>query len=364
MNLETLLQKANELDFWQGLCRKRRKILLYGMGNGADKLIGEAERRGVTVDGIFASDGFVRGHSFHGMRVMPYSEVRQSYKREDCVILLAFGSARPEVIELIGGVARDYDLFVPDLPVCGNQLFDADFLTHHADELRAARALFSDDASRDLFDAVLEAKLTARFDSLMLAVSEREPFDILKDSDRRITRMADLGAYTGDTAREALSHLALDFILAAEPDRRNFRKLCLWQESMPEGLVECHQVAIFDKNEICAFDASGNRNAGLCTGREGEGVPTASLDSLLDGRPIDYIKYDIEGAEREGLLGSAATIKESKPVLRVSLYHRPEDLFALPLLIEKLAPFYDFLLTRAKSLPAWDIDLLCLPRAK
>jgi FkbM family methyltransferase len=348
-------------DFWSALTREKRNILVYGMGNGADKLLAEAEKRGVSVSGIFASDGFVRGHSFHGMRVLSYSEVRATYPRESTVILLAFGSARPEVLELIERVAGEYPLYVPDLPVCGTQLFDEAFAAAHREELLSARALFSDEASRLLFDRIVAARLSARFEELMLAVSERSAFDYLTRFSRPVAGVADFGAYNGDSAREVMARFPVRFLLAAEPDRRNFRKLSTWSESVTDTVIECHNVAVFDRVGEASFDASGNRNAGLCTGRESVLVATASPDSLLAGRAVDYMKFDIEGAEREGLLGSAETIAVHRPALRVALYHRPEDLFSLPLLCHSLASDYDFYLTRERSLPLWDIDLVAIP---
>ena len=60
-------------DLWERLENESRDILLYGMGNGADKILAVLSRRGIPVAGIFASDGFVRGHSFHGMPVRSFS---------------------------------------------------------------------------------------------------------------------------------------------------------------------------------------------------------------------------------------------------------------------------------------------------
>ena len=74
-------------------------------------------------------------------------------------------------------------------------------------------------------------------------------------------------------------------------------------------------------------------------------------------RPIDYIKYDVEGAEYEALEGSKNTVLRDRPVLAVSLYHRPEDLFRIPLYIHSLNPAYRFYLRRTKCLPAWEIML-------
>ena len=80
----------------------------------------------------------------------------------------------------------------------------------------------------------------------------------------------------------------------------------------------------------------------------------------MNGDRIDYIKYDVEGSEREALIGSQNTILATTPTLLVSLYHRNEDIFALPLLIKQRFPNYKhFYLRRFAGIPAWDLNLYC-----
>ena len=339
-----------------------RAVLLYGMGNGADKIITHLSSKNVPVADFFASDGFVRGQIFHEKRVLSFTEVKKRYTPDACVILLAFGSARPEVLEAIQTIASTYELLVPDMPVCGGPVFDAPFYNAHKTEIAAARAVFSDEASKELFDSIIDYRLSGSLDTLLHAVSEKCAWDYLRTSPRPIRRIADLGAYTGDSARDALERFPLSFILAAEPDRHNFRKLSAWSSTLTNCETECHQVAICDRVGVADFDDSGNRNAGLCTGKARVTVSTATLDSLLYGRAVDYIKYDIEGAESEALVGSAQTIRAHTPALRVALYHRSADLFSIPLQLQEYASRYDFYLTRERSVPAWDIDLVAIPK--
>lgn len=349
-------------DLFSRLAQEKRAVLLYGMGNGADKIIAHLSSKNIPVTGFFASDGFVRGQAFHDKTVLSFSEVRERYAQNECVILLAFGSARPDVLEAIQRVADTYELLVPDMPVCGGPVFDAEFYTAHKDEIAAARALFSDEESKKLFDSIIDFRLNGSLDTLLHAVSEKSAWDYLKASPRQIRRIADLGAYTADSARDALARFPLSFILAAEPDRRNFRKLSAWRDTLTDLEVECHQVAVCDRVGTAEFDDSGNRNAGLCTGRSRITVNTATLDRLLCGRAVDYVKYDIEGAEAEALVGSAETIRAHTPALRVALYHRSADLFSIPLQLKAYADRYDFYLTRERSVPAWDIDLVAIPK--
>ena len=57
-------------------------------------------------------------------------------------------------------------------------------------------------------------------------------------------------------------------------------------------------------------------------------------------------------------LDQAKTIAAHRPMLLISLYHRNEDLFALPLQIKKTFPFYKgFYLRRLAGIPAWDLNL-------
>ncbi|MBQ3483363.1 MAG: FkbM family methyltransferase [Clostridia bacterium] len=347
-------------DLWERLAAEGRDILLYGMGNGADKILAVLETRGVRVAGVFASDGFVRGQSFHGMRVQRYSEICTRYAPEECLILLAFGSARPEVIELIERVSARYEVLVPDVPVCGEVLFDADFYDTHRADLAQARALLADECSRQLFDRVIDCKLHGRLFDLLSATDGRDPLALLGADE--IRSMADLGAYTGDSARELFGTRTPAFYLAAEPDRRSFKKLEQWADTLPCRVAECHNVAVFDREGELPFDASGNRNAGLCTRRAATTVRISTPDALLNSRAVDYIKYDVEGAEKEALLGSAATLRTHAPRLRVACYHRAQDLFVLPTLLARLAPAHDLYLTRARSLPVWDLDLIALPQ--
>ena len=359
MSISALLSSC---DLWSALKAEKRDILLYGMGNGADKLLSVLQARGIPVAGVFASDGFVRGHSFHGMRVMPYAEVEALYPENGCVVLLAFGSSRPEVMALFDRVAARYPLYVPDLPVCGQTLFDAEFLREHERAFASARDMLSDEASKELFDSVLLCKYKGEHADFGRAVSERTAWDYLKSS--CITSMADLGAYNGDSAKEAMEKCPqLRFILAAEPDRRNFKKLQAFAQGETHCRVECHHVAVLDRCGEADFDASGNRNAGLCTGRGGDTVQTSTLDALLCTRSVDYIKFDVEGAEAAAIRGAEQTIRQCRPALRVSLYHRPEDMFLLPHLVRDIAPDYHFYLTRPAGFPAWDLDLVALPQS-
>ena len=72
---------------WEFLRTTERPLVLYGMGNGADKILTQLAALGKKPAGIFASPEFVRGQSFHGLTVQTYEALRQQLG--DFVIVLA-----------------------------------------------------------------------------------------------------------------------------------------------------------------------------------------------------------------------------------------------------------------------------------
>ena len=70
-----MIEKIIEKNVWDVLSETELPIILYGMGNGADMVIAELEKRGLEFADIFAGDEFVRGQLFHGKRVKKYAEI-------------------------------------------------------------------------------------------------------------------------------------------------------------------------------------------------------------------------------------------------------------------------------------------------
>lgn len=362
-----------------------RPILLYGMGNGADKIITVCDAYGIPVSDVFASDGFVRGHSFHGKVVLSFTQACEKYGGSNMIVLLSFASSRPDVLETIDRVAATCEMYIPDVPVCGTDLFNTAFYEVHRHEIDTARALFADEESRRVYDGIIEYKLTGRMD--ILRATESAPADAYKNilHAEHFLTSADLGAYNGDSIRDLRQYApALQNVIAFEPDRRNFRKLTEYGTTLREAgdplNLHAIQAGAWSHTATLTFHGSGNRNAGLTDSpQEAQGnilpstadnpyfgktaeVPVTSLDAvceeLLDAdTSMDYIKYDVEGVETEALLGSRRIIERDAPALLVSAYHRSADLFRLPILVHELNPAYKLHLRRMAGVPAWDINL-------
>jgi FkbM family methyltransferase len=347
-------------DVWSAMAECGLPLVIYGMGNGADKLIDFGEKKGIVFSDVFASDGFVRGHSFRGMRVKSFSEIKDEY--QDFMIALSFASSRREVLDMIEEINRSYRLVAPDMPVAGGDYFTFDYYNSHYREIKQVYDLLGDDESKNIYSSVIHYKLTGDISYLLNNYSMTS--DIYSLLPRGIETAVDLGAYNGDTVREAKEYIpTLKKVYAFEPDSRNYKKLKKYASEETDVEIIAKNLAAWSEQGIGSFASGGNRNSSVNATasykvRE-ESIALSSVDLEINEK-TDYVKYDVEGAEREALLGTSKTIKKYSPALLVSLYHRSEDIYSLPLLVHELEPEYKLYVRRTRCLPAWEIALIAV----
>ena len=356
----TLPEHPCRMDMWDKLASEKRPVVVYGMGNGADKLIARFEKYGIKIADFFASDGFVRGHEFHGMRVKSFSEIKSDYP--EFVIALSFASSRCEVLEMLAEINSNFEMYIPDMPVAGEEYFDKDFYNENYSAILSAYESLADERSKSIFAAIINYKLTGKMDYLEGAFSDRsEMYSIIKN--RVVKAYVDAGAYNGDTLREAIENFdALECAYLIEPDPKNFKKLSKYIENIEQISVKTFNAAAWCEGGTGEFSSGGNRNSSVNSTRSYENkmteIPLVAIDEIVDQK-IDYIKYDVEGAEYEALVGSDRVIREFSPTLLVSLYHRSKDIFFLiNYLAEHYGDRYEFHLARLRCVPAWEINLI------
>lgn len=349
-----MLEFIKEKNVWDTLKDSDKPLVLYGMGLGAEKIMSELEQRGMRADDIFASDEFVRGHSFKGYKVLRYSEVCEKYK--DFNVVLCFASRIDEVIDRIAEIDGEHTVFAPDVPVAGGGLFTREYITENEEKFERAYSLLADEESKRVYRDILNFKVSGKIKYLLSSFCDKSKVysDILNLNENE--EIIDLGAYDGDTIREftAATGGKYKHITALEPDKKSYKKLLKNTDGMKN--ISTLNMGVWSKRDTLIFDAEAGRNSKLSA--EGVSVEVTDIDSL--NITPTFIKMDIEGSEMKALEGAEKTIKKYLPKLYICAYHRNEDLFALPLKINGLSEKYKIYFRHSKYIPAWESNFYCV----
>lgn len=336
-------------DIWQSLKEETKPILLYGTGNGADKIFAELERYDIKISGVFASDGFVRERYYKGFKVLSLSKAEELFN--DFIVLFAFGSSRIEVLDNIKRIAKKHPLFAPEVPVCGGEVFNLEYAKKHKEELETVYNMLADETSKKVFSETLLFKLDGKTEHLFSCeTQEDEAFsNILKLENG--SSFLDLGAYNGDTVLDFIKRVDnFSHITAVEPDKKSFRKL---NDNTADFFIERINAAISDICGTIPFSFKSSR--GSVAGGE-DTIPSVTIDYLCKDKSFDYIKFDVEGKELDAILGGKNTIKKDRPKMLISAYHKSDDYFAIPLAVLKINPDYKIYMRHYPSVPAWDTN--------
>ena len=338
-----------EQDLWRYLQSVKKPVVLYGMGNGADKIINVLNTYGVKISGVFATDGFVRDKCFHGFKLSSYSELKERFG--EMTVLLSFGSSRPEVLENIKKISAEQELYAPDVPVYGDTLFNSEYLSTNQEAFCRVYSRLADEKSRETFENVIRYKLSGRLDYLFgCEVPEDEPYSSFLELGNSESYI-DLGAYTGDTVADFLSRTkGYNSITAVEPDKKSFKKLIKNTEGLNN--FKAINACVADISGTALFSMRGGRNSSLGEGAE---ITAVTVDEIAE-KGATFIKADVEGEEKRVISGAKNTILRYKPKIQLACYHRTEDLITLPDAVDKIRSDYKLYMRRFPSVPAWDMN--------
>ena len=347
-----------ETDLWDYLKKINKKIVMYGTGNGADKIINVFNEKGIDLYGIFASDDFSRGQEFRGYKVKKYCNFVSEL--DDFIVVVSFASQRDNVLENIYKIASERELYAPDVPVFGEGLFDLEFFTAHKQRLLDIYLKMADEVSRETYLNTIAFKLTGNISYLKCCETTENEVISLISSLLKNHNYIDVGAYTGDTVEQYVSLFGNEMkIYAFEPDKKNYKKM-LDRFEAKKILCQSYNAAAWNKNTNIRFYSNsgraGSANAGIKQEKYSD-IQALRIDDIVDDK-IGYIKIDAEGSDKFVLEGLKETIKHNKPCIKVAAYHRNEDYFIIPETISEIQPNCRIYMRHLKYVPAWDTDFI------
>jgi FkbM family methyltransferase len=156
----------------------------------------------------------------------------------------------------------------------------------------------------------------------------------------------DGGAHYGAYVRHALNRGA-KLVVAIEiaPGtvaclRKTFAK------EIDAGRVVVYPKGIWDKDDALTLQVdnlSDGNNVVSVRERQGPKVPLTTIDKIvaeLGLSKVDFIKMDVEGAEPNAIAGATQTLRQYRPRLAISSYHRKDDVVDLLNGVREIIPTY------------------------
>ncbi len=168
-------------------------------------------------------------------------------------------------------------------------------------------------------------------------------FDYFSPKEKEI--FVDGGVLNGNTTRDFVywskDHYGGAYLFEANP-------LCIEaiEKTMEDNKIKNYKIinkGMSDRREKVNFDGTIGGGARIIE-NGGMTIECNSLDNELKGEPVTLIKMDIEGAEGKALDGCRETIIKYKPRLAISIYHKKDDFYKIPLQILDIEEDYKFVM--------------------
>ena len=240
--------------------------------------------------------------------------------------------------------------------------FKAFFRKDSPDKIVKVYDLLQDKESKRVYSSVVKFRLEHYFNVKMDDIfSPHPPYfdeDIMKPETKNDNELyVDCGAYPGENIGLFVEYTKnrFDNIFLFEPDKNNYKSLLAKVRKLHDDRIKVENKAVYNKTENIIFYQLGSVESGVGDKEEFRAfsgsisrkfsttIPAVSLDDYFkDKQPPTFIKMDIEGAEMQALKGAQKIIKKYRPKLTICIYHKPTDLWEIPLMIYKYNPDYRF----------------------
>lgn len=221
--------------------------------------------------------------------------------------------------------------------------------------------LYHEEIYKQLLDAGICEEDIINAGGVIDNMSKNQYFDLPALFERRQENeiFVDGGSFDGKTAVEFVKWCNGNYakVYAFEPDvdnrikcEKTLRKACgdkfeVFTKGLWDAAAELHFMAI--ANGSSKVSSEGEQK-----------IDVVSLDETIQDE-VSFIKLDVEGSEYKAILGAQKLIRQYKPKLAISIYHKPEDIWELPMLISSLNEEYRFYL-RHYSIAASETVLYAL----
>lgn len=199
--------------------------------------------------------------------------------------------------------------------------------------------LWHDEKSKIIFKNILKYRNTAEVSFLSETKEDLQYFDLKIIKLKNDEIFIDGGAFDGQTSIQfkTLTKDKFKKIYLFEPGQQNVALIKKTAAISRDERIVLINKGLYAKEDIMNFNEDAVSSTISTYGKTQ--VEVERLDNLIEEK-VTFIKMDIEGAEIAALHGACHIIKKYQPKLAISVYHKYDDLWEIPLLLKEFNPDY------------------------
>lgn len=370
MEFEKVLDELKTLkDIRPEICEKIKShnlpVIIFGAGGMAKEVTNELKKFGVEVAGYAIDEKYYAPNKTYLERPI-YNFAELSATPDKYVFVLGTSDYLNNGVRS-GEFLNDEKIIRYVLYATDAYELQADFVSQNKNKFEETLNLLADDLSRETLIAYLKLKISRDVSYNYKVFVANTYFNVLtngvltRKTNRGGARFLDCGAFNGDTIGKFINWSGGNYekIFAIEANPINFAELEKFIAAKNFKNVVSINCGAWNKTATLIFSAD---NADSAVSTEGKiQINADTIDNILSGEEINFIKLVVQGSELAALQGATETIKKFKPTLAICAYVRAEDLITLPQFIKNLNLGYKLYLRKHEQVTPHALILYAIP---
>lgn len=339
-----------------------KEVYIFGAKRLGRKVANVCLRSGIDVNAFIDNDPSKQGQFINNIPIIPL----QSVSKKAVIIICTTVHWYPIAKQL--EEQKYHYISYPLLTLFDSKRFSPELTFEHMQEDIIENA----DKYFDIFNKLADEKSKVTFSNLIkfrISLNPLESFQNIDDPndeyfDENILPLTkneifiDGGGYVGDTVRRFIDKKkSYKHIYYFEPDRDLF--LQAKEELENQNNVTFANCGLYSRSATLSFNLTGDVDGFIDPDGEFK-IEAVALDDFVKEK-ITFIKLDVEGAEQEAIKGAEKHISSERPKMAVAIYHKPSDLWKIPVQISSINDKYKYYL-RHYSQTSLDTVLYCVPK--